>query len=122
MKKYIVLFVLVLAGIVLLSKIGLDTTAENTNKAERVNTKKEPALPTKEKTEEPKKSIKRVKKEKPAAAATVNSVQPQEIEEERQMKNTTVKPKRKLLGGADVDWIEEQEPKKGYGKFGPPPM
>ncbi len=122
MKKYIVLFVVVLAGIVLLSVMGPDNTAESTNKAKETKREKEVLPRTEKETADTTKSIEAVKKERTQAVQTAEKTETQKSEEQKPTQTATAKPKRKLLGGADVDWIEEQKPKKGYGKFGPPPM
>ena len=116
MKKYIVWFIVILAGIVLLLTVGLDKPTESTKETIQANIKEEPLLQT-----EAEKNIEAEKKEKAVKVLTADSIQVQMVEKEIEIRNVA-KPKRKLLGGADVDFIEKPEENKGQGNFGSPPM
>ena len=114
MKKYIALIVVVLSGIILFN-VAFDEPKESQSKTVQAVPKKESLPHTDKKIEEP------LQEEKNSETVITNKKQVQKSKEERQVSNTSEKPKRKLLGGADVYFIEPQESKK-HGRFGTPPM
>ena len=114
MKKYIVLLVVVLSGIVLFN-VAFDEQEESKSSTVQAGQKKESLPHTNKKTERP------LQEEMSSETVVANKKQVQKSKEETQVSNTFEKPKSKLLGGADVYFIEPTEIKE-QGKFGSPPM
>lgn len=119
MKKYIIAFLLLAAGILLLFRVGVvnDTKVDTTIVQSTAD--KDP-LPQTEQDEEPDETI-AISEEKAEPAermAKADETQNNDTEENE----APSKPKRKLVGGAEVEWIETPNQDKRFGKFGRPPM
>ena len=117
MKKYILAFLLLAAGILLLFRVGVVNDAKVDTTIVQTTADKDP-LPQAEQDEEPDETI-AISEEKAEALGS---------EEQARLKHSVPeseapsKPKRKLVGGAEVEWIETPSQDKGFGKFGRPPM